>query len=379
MKWTRKTMAGVYALMPAAGRGDRFGGTVGKLLEPLRGRTVLEWSLDAVSRVPFIEGVVLIAPADQLDAFGAIAANVVPRSRLQVVAGGQDRQSSVANGMAAVPEAIGFLVHDAARPCASPDLFDRVWKAALDVGAATAAVEVHDTLVRAVSETSDGPSRIDASVPRERVWRIETPQGFRASVLRDAHAKAERDGFRGTDDAGLVRAMGAEVRLVPSRQENPKVTRPEDLAAAQRLLDERCRDANEDVWDSVRIGHGYDVHVIAPHRPLWLGGVEFPDAGFGLLGHSDADVVLHALCDALLGAVGLGDIGRHFPDNDPAHKDRASIDFLIKTRAILEDAGWSPVNVDVTVLAEVPRIGPAVPRMRAAIATALAIGEDYVS
>jgi 2-C-methyl-D-erythritol 4-phosphate cytidylyltransferase/2-C-methyl-D-erythritol 2,4-cyclodiphosphate synthase len=242
--------------------------------------------------------------------------------------------------------------------------------AAANGAGATAAVPVADTLIRdATGETVD----------REGLWAVQTPQAFRVEILVRAHRAAERDGIRGTDDAGLVRRMSLPVALVPGDAGNLKVTRPADLDLAAAVLARRDGpDVQNPPLPTLRVGHGYDVHPFSEGRKLFLGGVEFPEAPRGLLGHSDADVLLHALCDALLGAAGMGDIGALFPDNDPAHKDRPSVEFLRAVRGHLDGAGFRVGNVDMTVLAETPRVGPRAGEIKACVAGALGVAPDQV-
>jgi 2-C-methyl-D-erythritol 2,4-cyclodiphosphate synthase len=206
---------------------------------------------------------------------------------------------------------------------------------------------------------------------------VQTPQAYRGDLIREAHRAAEQDGVRAGDDAGLVRRLAHPVTLVPGSPENLKVTRPGDRALAEAILAQR-EEATPAPSAAMRIGYGYDVHPFAEGRRLFLGGVEFPGAGRGLLGHSDADVLLHAVCDALLGAAGLGDIGKLFPNTDPAHKDRPSLQFLREVAGLLAGAGYQVANVDITVLAEAPKIGPHAARIKGNIAAALGIGPDQV-
>lgn len=364
-------MTGVCALIPAAGRGVRFGSGENKIFAPLLGRPLLGWTVGAFARCEAIQRIVLIGGEDDLprvrdigDAFGGGKVR-------DVVRGGEDRQASVAAGL----EAIGngaecLLVHDAARPCVTPQLIEMVAIAARIFGAATAALPVTDTLARG----SENHLLLD-NVPREGLWTVQTPQGFLPDGLREAHQQAKRDGIRGTDDAGLVRHSGHSVELVPGAPENLKVTRPEDLALAEAIL---ARREGMTATGTFRVGYGYDVHPFAAGRRLFLGGVEFEDAERGLLGHSDADVLLHAVCDALLGAAGLGDIGVLFPNTDAAHKDRPSLEFLREVRARLDEAGWRVGNIDVTVLAEAPKIGPRAAEIRRNIASVLGITPGQV-
>jgi 2-C-methyl-D-erythritol 4-phosphate cytidylyltransferase/2-C-methyl-D-erythritol 2,4-cyclodiphosphate synthase len=246
------------------------------------------------------------------------------------------------------------VVHDAARPLAGPELF-RAVIAAVRAGAAGAvcAMPVTDTMKRVQGDTVLG------TLDRTGLWAVQTPQAFGAGVLRAAHAG---DG-EATDDAALVEALGEPVVVVPGLAANLKLTEPQDLARAEVLAGA----------SALRVGQGYDVHATTgdPARPLVLGGVVI-EGGPGLAGHSDADVVAHALADALLGAAGLGDLGLHFPDTDPAWAGADSLDLLAEVVRRVADAGWVPANADCTVLLERPRLAPHRSAMEARLAAVLA-------
>jgi 2-C-methyl-D-erythritol 4-phosphate cytidylyltransferase/2-C-methyl-D-erythritol 2,4-cyclodiphosphate synthase len=301
---------------------------------------------------------VVVAAPPQLAA--AVRPHLPPAAPVAWVAGGAERQDSVAAALAALgPGFAGtVLVHDGARPFASPQLFARVAAAAEEPGwdGAAAALAVRDTLHR-----PDG-----GVVDRTGLWAAQTPQAFPAEVLRRALAA----GVRATDEAALVTACGGRVRFVPGEPGNLKVTYPEDLALAERLC------AAED--GGLRVGYGWDVHRLVPGRALVLGGVAIPSER-GLLGHSDADVLCHAVMDACLGAAALGDIGTHFPPDDPRFAGADSLQLLRRVAALVAEAGWAVGNVDATVIAEAPRLAPHVPAMRAALAGALGVAPATVS
>ena len=364
-------MTGVCALIPAAGRGARFGSPENKVFAPLLGRPLLGWTLEAFARCDAVERVLLIGNETDLPRLRELGGTYGGGKVRDVVAGGADRQASVLAGVAACGDAEHVVIHDAARPCVSPELVAQTVAAVSAFGptcAATAAIPVADTLVR---EDDANTMLAGTNVPRERLWAVQTPQAFRTRYLVAAHEAARMHGVRGTDDAGLVRRIGRVVQLVPGSPENLKVTHPADLALAEAIL--ARREGAAAAAPDVRIGYGYDVHPFADGRRLFLGGVEFRDAPRGLLGHSDADVLLHALCDALLGAAGMGDIGDLFPNTDPAHKDRPSIEFLREVKARLDAEGYRIANVDITVLAEAPKIGPRAAEMKNTIAAALGV------
>lgn len=360
------------ALIPAAGRGARFGAAENKVFAPLLGRPLIGWSLEAFARCDCVDDILLIGSENDLPRLREIATRYGGGKVRDLVRGGEDRQTSVRNGLDACSDDIGrVLIHDAARPCVTPLLIEAVLAATFEGRGVSAALPVVDTLARQ-----------DEPVDRADLYAIQTPQGFPAARLRTAHQRALAAGFRGTDDAGVYREFAAPphrdpIHLVPGSPENLKVTQPGDLALAEAIL-RRRQETSERQVPSSRIGYGYDVHPFAENRKLVLGGVAFPEAPRGLLGHSDADVLLHALCDALLGAAGMGDIGQLFPPSDIAHKDRSSLEFVREVKERLDIGGWVVGNVDMTLLAEAPRIGPRVAEMKTAIAGALGIAPEQI-
>ncbi|MDR7463856.1 MAG: 2-C-methyl-D-erythritol 4-phosphate cytidylyltransferase, partial [Armatimonadota bacterium] len=261
------------AILVAAGRGRRMG-AVPKPFLPLGGRPVLLHALRALLEAPQVHTAVVVAPPAYLD---AARAHTAPFPRVAaVVPGGEERQDSVAAGLEAVPEAEWVVVHDAARPLATPDLVRRVLAAAAETGAATAALPSRDTL----KEVAGGV--VCRTLDREHIWQVQTPQAFRAALLREAHARARREGLRATDDAALVEAAGGVIRVVEGEALNLKVTTPADLELAEAVV------AQREGRIGLRTGIGYDAHRLVPGRPLVLGGVTIP-FDRGLSGHSDAD------------------------------------------------------------------------------------------
>jgi 2-C-methyl-D-erythritol 4-phosphate cytidylyltransferase/2-C-methyl-D-erythritol 2,4-cyclodiphosphate synthase len=358
----------VGAVVPAAGRGERFGGTVPKALTPLRGRPLVRYSLDVLQAVREVETIVVVVPAESVGAVQALVRDAGLDKISAVVPGGQDRQASVRAGLSALPPGPDLvLVHDGARPFVSAALVRAVLIAAARDGGATAAIPVNETV------KSADAGWVQATLDRSQLYRVQTPQAFGRALLETAHTTASRDGFRGTDDASLVERLGHRVRLVPGSPSNVKVTVPEDLLLVDALL--RGGDSPP---PAPRVGIGFDAHRFMSGRPLMLGGVDIPSPR-GLAGHSDADVVVHAIMDALLGAAGCGDIGVHFPPEDPAFASARSLALLSQVRDMLASRGWRAAHVDVMVMAEFPRLTPHVPAMRAAIATALGVGEDHVN
>ncbi|MFZ5584980.1 MAG: 2-C-methyl-D-erythritol 4-phosphate cytidylyltransferase [Thermodesulfobacteriota bacterium] len=357
----------VVAVVPAAGGGRRMGADLPKQFLPLGGLPILTRTLMALEAAAVVDQVVLVAPPGlEAETRRRCVEGRGLTKLAAVVAGGAERQDSVSAGLtAAAGLGAGWvLVHDAARPLAEPALFGRVLTAAQTHGAAIAAVPCADTVKEAETETG----RVLATLDRSRLWLVQTPQGFRLDLLLEALAEARRRGFIATDEAGLVEALGREVRVVPGDARNFKITTPADLALAGALLGA----------GATRTGQGLDVHRLAPGRPLILGGVRIAYE-LGLLGHSDADVLVHAVMDALLAAAGLGDIGRHFPDTDPAFKDADSLALLAQVVALLAGRGWRPAQVGVTVIAQRPRLAPHMPAMAANLAHALGLTLETVN
>jgi 2-C-methyl-D-erythritol 4-phosphate cytidylyltransferase/2-C-methyl-D-erythritol 2,4-cyclodiphosphate synthase len=351
----------VSAIIAAGGRGSRFGGAQPKQFELLAGVPILKRTVDTfLTGYPFDE-VVVALPSE-------LAAN--PPAYLDdtiVVEGGERRQDSVANAFAAVaPSSQVIVIHDAARPLVSPSLIERTVAAAIEHGAAIAALEARDTVKR-----GDASRTIRGTLPRDEIFLAQTPQAFRVGVLRDALSLAST-AADATDEATLAEQAGHHVHLVEGDARNLKITTPDDLDMAERLL------ARKGGAAAIRIGNGYDLHRLVAGRPLVLGGVSIP-FDKGLDGHSDADVVCHAVTDAILGAAGQGDIGRHFPDHDPRWKDASSLDLLARAVEVVAAHGYEVGNVDVTVVLERPKIRDYVDAMRRALAAVLKIDAARIS
>ena len=370
-------MTGVYALIPAAGRAARFnrssskdGRAGNKLFASLLGQPVLRWTVEAFVSHPDVDGVVVVAAPDEVAACRE-ALTGLPNV-LAIVPGGATRQASVAMGLftlGGAPDDL-VLVHDGARPLVTADVISRCLEAARQQGNAVAALPVADTL-----KAVDDAQTVQRTVDREGLWAVQTPQVFPVSTLYESHAQARDAGWLGTDEASLVEMFGdTPVHLVPGDPANFKITRPEDLTLAEAVLSARARPI---MSPQTRIGFGYDIHPLLEGRPLMLGGVSIPSPR-GLDGHSDADVLLHALCDALLGAAGLPDIGHLFPNTDPAYKNISSLVLLRHVAARLTEGGFTVSNVDMTLIAEAPKIAPYVELMRQTIAEALALDPSRV-
>lgn len=356
----------IAAVVVAAGRGTRFGQS-DKVLVPLVGRPMLLWSLAALERTDAVGSVVIVAAPHNRDIIDRLVRGEAFAKVRLIVEGGERRQDSVAAGISSLPpETEVVLIHDAARPLAEPELFTRCALAASDSGAAIAATPVADTLKRVAADA------VVETVDRTGLWSAQTPQAFRVDILRRAMAANANQPV--TDEARLCETAGIPVAIVPASQSNLKVTHPEDVAVAEALL---CARRTTVPTGPARTGIGYDAHRFAANRRLVLGGVAI-DHDRGLAGHSDADVLLHAVADALLGAAALGDIGQHFPPTDERFRDADSQELLREVVRLVRAAGWAPSNVDATLIAEAPRIAPHVPLMRERIAAALGIATDAV-
>lgn len=354
-------MVDCIALVVAAGRGTRLGAAVPKQYLALAGKPLMRHCLETLCRHPALGAVRVVYQPDDEPLYHAAVAGL---DLLPPVAGGASRQDSVRHGLESLaslaPDRV--LVHDAARPFLDNALIDRV-VAALDTApAAIPAVALGDTVKRGldgfVAETLD----------RALLWRAQTPQGFRFAPILAAHrAAAGRDL---PDDAAVAEAAGLAVRLVAGNDDNFKVTNEADLDRAGRLMMARRGD--------IRVGQGFDVHAFGPGNQVWLCGVSIPYQN-GLVGHSDADAGLHALTDAILGALGAGDIGVHFPPNDPQWRGAPSHLFLRHAAGLVAAAGGSIAHVDVTIICERPRIGPHRAAMVARIAGILGLNARRVS
>ena len=351
----------VGVIIVAAGRGARMSATVPKQLLDLGGTTVMRRAIAAFDAHPRVDRIVVVLPAELVP--GAASIIGVTARPCGIAAGGERRQDSVRLGLAALEHDVDLvLVHDAARPFVSAGLIDRVIDRARDTGAAVPAVPARDT----VKHVDPAARVVRATLRRGDIWLAQTPQGFRREVLSEAVALGA-DSAEATDEAMLAERAGHTVAIVEGDPENVKITTPEDLAAARRAI-----------AAVPRVGTGYDLHVLAAGRPLVLAGIVIP-AERGPVGHSDADVVCHALADAIFGACATGDIGRHFPDSDPRWKDAAGLDLLGRAAATARDRGWVVASADVTVVLERPKLAPFMDAIRQALAGALATDVDRVS
>lgn len=338
------------ALIVAAGTGSRSGSALPKQYRPIGGQAMLAWSHAALSRHPAIDQVLVAIGTGQQEALHA----AVPGATF--VMGGATRRASVAAGLAVLDGASRILIHDAARPFLPPAVIDRLL-AALDThSGAIPVLPVADTLV----------DHAAAVTPRDGLYRVQTPQAFHMAALVAAHAGWT--GGEATDDAQMVRAAGHAIALIEGDPMLEKITFPADIAAAEARLGAR----------ETRSASGFDVHRLEDGETLWLGGVRIPHHQ-GLSGHSDADVALHAITDAVLGTIAAGDIGTHFPPSDPQWRGAESGQFLQHARQLVEAKGGTITFIDLTLMCEAPKIGPHRAAMQQRIAELCGLTTDRVS
>ena len=354
------------AVLLAAGNSTRMGGSRSKVLEELGGRPALCRSLEVLDRCPLIGEICLVCrEQDRADMLPLTSGLNTP---VRVVPGGAQRQDSVEQGVEALTAPWEYVaIHDGARPLVTEEVLAAVCRDAMAHGAATAAVPSKDTC-----KLADEAGFVAATPARDRLWAVQTPQAFSLALYREALGKARAAGQSYTDDCQLIEAAGGKVKLTMGDYRNIKLTTPEDLLAARAYL------GGEGGKKTVRIGYGYDVHRLVEGRKLILAGVEVPFEK-GLLGHSDADVIAHAVADALLGAAALGDIGHLFPDTDPRYDGADSLKLLGEVCRLLREKGFSIGNIDATLLAQRPKIAPHILRMRENLAAACGIAADQVS
>ncbi len=344
----------VWGIIVAGGRGERSGLQYNKVFYPIRGRSVLSRSIDAMANAGCFDGLVLVISKEDAARYDELClcegSNPLVR---QIVHGGDSRRASVYNGLKALPEGVDIVaVHDAARPFVSAEAIRATIASACEYGSGIISTPVTDTIKQRLS---DGTIH---TLDRSSLYAVQTPQAFDCRMLIYAHKCAQRDSMDATDDAALYERYAGPINLVsvPGGEENVKLTNSADFARYNR--------------PSMRIGSGYDAHRLKEGRRLILCGVEVPHDR-GLDGHSDADVAVHALMDALLGALGKGDIGKLFPDNDPAYEGASSMGLLARVMQIVDQAGYVVCNADVTIVAQRPKLAPFIPFMKENLANAL--------
>lgn len=360
-----------------AGSGTRLGG-VDKAFMLLGRRALIGHSVDAFESVNEVDEIVLVVGAHRIADARRLASARRWRKVVAVVAGGDTRQESVIAGISALGECEWIAIHDAARPLVTGEIIRSGLASARNHGAAVAAIPVRDTIKRSLGE----PALIEGTVDRTGLWAAQTPQVFRASVLSEAYQRVGDRASAYTDDAGIVEASGFPVAIFPGSVGNLKVTLQDDLPVATALLRARgtgrVSRARELARPSLRVGTGYDIHRLDAGRTFILGGVVIPHTT-GFVGHSDGDVLVHAIIDALLGAAGLGDIGTHFPPQDEAFRGANSMELLRRAVQLAAASNLSPHQVDATVICENPRLAMHIPEMRRSVASCLGIEVEAVN
>lgn len=345
----------ITAIIVAAGRGIRAGGDTPKQWQPLAGRRVIDHTIAAFATNPLIDDIVVVLNADDL----ALADSLAPQP-LKVVQGGATRSASVAQGLKASHGADAVLIHDAARPCVSAAVIDEVVSALESASAAAPALPVTDALWHGAQ------GQVGSIANRDGLFAAQTPQGFHLGALMAAHDANTADA---ADDVAIARAAGMRVMITQGSPDNIKITGPEDFARAASILEKQM---------DIRCGNGFDVHAFGPGDYVVLCGVKIPHDQ-GLVGHSDADVGLHTLADAIYGALAKGDIGQHFPPSDPKWKGAESHVFLRHAAQLARDDGYTISNLDCTLMCEHPKIGPHSAQMRASVAQITGLDVSRVS
>ncbi len=359
----------VWGIVVGGGSGSRFGASTPKQFLPLGDRLVIEWSIEAFCNADCIDRLIVVIPPETINEYEKKWYRYEPKL-FAVVAGGQTRFESVSNALAALPpDAEYVMIHDAARPGVQVDLIDTVFNAMKMFGAALPVLEIPSTVKRVEGGI------IRNTIDRKQLRLAQTPQGFRLDLLQAGIKDAGDWAKEATDEIQLVEQLpGVTVNTVPGSSLNEKITVNQDFSSVVAMLTSSTSSSTAELLTGI----GYDVHQFAEGRPLVIGGIKF-DSPIGLLGHSDADVLTHAIADAILGAASMGDIGTHFPDSDPTWKDADSIVLLRHVAKIIEKFGYMVSHIDSTLIMESPKVMPRREDMCNRIATALGIGANQVS
>ncbi|MCA0972681.1 bifunctional 2-C-methyl-D-erythritol 4-phosphate cytidylyltransferase/2-C-methyl-D-erythritol 2,4-cyclodiphosphate synthase [Halobacillus litoralis] len=351
------------AVLLAAGQGKRMLAGRNKQFLMIDDQPLIIHTLSVFREDPWCEEIVLVTNTQERGKMEELLSKYEACQAVRFVNGGAERQDSVLAGLQAIENTeIPVFIHDGARPFVSTDALHKLAETTADKQAALLAVKVTDTIKQ---KNGEHLSTLD----RHYLWAAQTPQAFKYELIMDAHQQAQSRGYYGTDDASLVEQLGVPVEIVEGSYDNIKLTTPEDLHKAEAYVKNQRR-GKEMESPMFRIGQGFDVHQLTEGRPCIIGGIEIPYEK-GLLGHSDADVLLHTIADACLGAIGEGDIGKHFPDTDPEFKDADSGKLLTHVWSLVKERGFELGNIDCTVIAQAPKMAPYIEEIRSNIARLL--------
>lgn len=357
-------MSSYQVIILAAGQGKRMKAGQNKQFLSIHGKPLLIHTIEAFTQdLSCEQRIVVINPNERtqierlLERYGYL-------NQVTLIDGGEERQDSVYAGLQAINGDSIVLIHDGARPFVKRESIRELVNKAGDHGAALLAVPVTDT----IKQYQAGSLK---TLKRDELYAAQTPQAFRYELILSAHERAKEEHYLGTDDASLVERLGQNVEVVQGSYDNIKLTTPEDIEKAETIINKRSAgiEAKEEK-EMFRVGQGFDVHQLVEGRPCIIGGVEIPNEK-GLLGHSDADVLLHTVADACLGAIGEGDIGKHFPDTDSEFKDADSVKLLEHVWGIVKEKGYELGNIDCTIIAQAPKMSPHTTAMQTNIARIL--------
>jgi 2-C-methyl-D-erythritol 4-phosphate cytidylyltransferase/2-C-methyl-D-erythritol 2,4-cyclodiphosphate synthase len=359
----KKSQSKIYAIVLAGGSGNRMGTEIPKVLLPLNGMPALIHSLKIFNSSNEIDGIVLVCPEDKKNQYAALAAEYKIDKLTEIAHGGTERTDSVYNGLCSVNDCSYILIHDGARPMLREKYIDALLKKCKTKKSAIAANPVVNTIKKVDDD------QITGTVDRTNLWEVYTPQCFEYDFIKKAYDYVIKNSITITDDASALEAIGEKVYVVDIKNRDFKLTTPSDIKLVEKLIMEN---------NEMRVGLGFDVHRFAQNRRMVLGGVEIPYK-LGLLGHSDADVLTHAIMDAVLGAAGLPDIGQLFPDSSEEFKDIYSVTLLKKVMVKVIDCGFRVNNIDAVIACEAPKIAPYREKMIKCLSGALLCSEDRIN
>lgn len=366
-------MSSYQVIILAAGQGKRMKAGRNKQFLSIDGKPLLIHTVEAFNHDDLCDKRILVINPNERSEIEELLREYGYEDLVTLVDGGKERQDSVLAGLEAVSRQDSIvLIHDGARPFVTYESIQKLVKEADHHGAALLAVPVTDT----IKQYQGG---VLTTLKRDELWAAQTPQAFQYSLIIEAHQKAKNDQYLGTDDTSLVERIGGHIEVVQGSYDNIKLTTPEDIEKAETIIHKRsARTRTKEEMDMFRVGQGFDVHQLVDGRPCIIGGVEIPYEK-GLLGHSDADVLLHTVADACLGAIGEGDIGKHFPDTDPEFKDADSMKLLEHVWQIVQERGYELGNIDCTIIAQAPKMSPYTASMQANIARILGAESSQVN